>query len=90
MSKISIEDIEKRVIEVISESLRLNAEEITRESSFNDADVDSLGRIEILIDLEEEFEEFDVKIPDEEAEKFQTVKDAIEYIKKQLELAGEE
>ena len=52
--------------------------------------MDSLGRIEILIDLEEEFEEFDVKIPDEEAEKFQTVKDAIEYIKKQLELAGEE
>jgi len=87
MSKISIEDIEKGVIQVISESLRLDAEEITRESSFNDADVDSLGRIEILIDLEEEF---DVKIPDEEAEKFQTVKDAIEYIKKQLELAGEE
>lgn len=87
MSKISIEDIEKRVIEVISESLRLDAEEITRESSFNDVDADSLARIEILIDLEGEF---DVKIPDEEAEKFQTVEDAIEYIKKQLELAEEE
>lgn len=72
-----IEDIEKGVIQVISESLNLDTEEITRESSFNDADVDSLERLEILIDLEERF---DIKIPDEDAEKIQTVGEAIKYI----------
>lgn len=79
MSKINIEDIEKEVIKVISESLNLDIQKITRESSFNDFDLDSLSRMEILIDLEDKF---DIKIPDGEAEKFQSVKDVIEYIEK--------
>ena len=82
MSKISIENIEKEVIKAISESLRIGAEEITRESSLNEGNVDSLNRIEILMDLEEGF---DIEIPDEEAEKFQTVEDVVEYIKKTQE-----
>lgn len=60
----------------------LGAEEITRESSLSGGEVDSLDRIEILIDLEEKFS---IKIPDKEAEKFQTVKDVIEYVKKAKE-----
>jgi len=85
MLKINIEDIEKKVIEIISESLGLDPEEeITKESSFNDMDVESLERVGILMDLEEEF---DMEIPDEEAEKFQTVEDVIKYVEKQMELA---
>jgi len=88
MLKINIEDIEKKVIEIISESLGLDPEEeITKESSFNDMDVESLERVGILMDLEEEF---DMEIPDEEAEKFQTVEDVIKYVEKQMELADEE
>ena len=79
MSKISIEDIQKAVIEVISESLGLGVEEITKESSLNELNIDSLSLIGILIDIEDKFE---IEIPDEEAEKFQTVEDVIEYIKK--------
>jgi len=82
MKKISIEDIERKVIEAVSESLSIGAEEITIESSLNETDMDSLSRIELLMELEEGF---DIKISDEEAEKFQTVRDVIKYIKKTQE-----
>ncbi len=59
--------------------------EITRETSFvNDLNADSLDTVELVMEFEEEFE---LSIPDEEAEKIQTVGQAIDYIKAHLDSA---
>ena len=58
----------------------MNAEEVTDEASFiDDLGADSLDTVELVMALEEEF---DIEIPDEDAEKITKVKEAIEYIKK--------
>ena len=67
------------VQEKVAEQLGIEPEEITLESSFiNDLGADSLDIVELLMALEEEF---DIEIPDEEAEKLSTVGDVVEYIK---------
>ncbi len=72
-------DIEGRVKEIIVEQLGVAPEEVTNEASFiNDLGADSLDTVELVMALEEEF---DMEIPDEEAEKLQNVGQAIEYIK---------
>ena len=69
----------EKVQEKISEQLGIDIEEVTMESSFiDDLGADSLDIVELLMALEEEF---DVEIPDEEAEKFVTVSDVVDYIK---------
>ena len=69
----------EKVQEKISEQLSIDPEEITMESSFiDDLGADSLDIVELLMALEEEF---DIEIPDEEAEKLVTVGDAVDYIK---------
>jgi acyl carrier protein len=75
-------NIEERVKKIIIEQLGVKEEEVTNEASFvDDLGADSLDTVELVMALEEEFE---CEIPDEDAEKIITVKDAIDYIKKYL------
>lgn len=72
-------DIEQKVKDIIIEQLGVDAGEVKPEASFvNDLGADSLDTVELVMALEESF---DMEIPDEEAEKIQTVGQAIEYIK---------
>ena len=72
--------IEERVKKIVVEQLAVKEGEVTDEASFvDDLGADSLDTVELVMALEEEF---DTEIPDEEAEKIRTVKQAIEYIKK--------
>ena len=69
----------EKVREVISNVLGIEPEDITMGSSFTeDLGADSLDVVELIMDLQEEF---DIEIPDEEAEKVQTVGDVVDYIK---------
>lgn len=75
---VDIKAIEKRVVEIISEQMGADKAEISRETSFiNDLNADSLDTVELVMEFEDEF---DMSIPDEEAEKIQTVGAAIDYI----------
>ena len=72
------DEIEEKVIEIVSEQMGVDKSEITRETSFvNDLNADSLDTVELVMEFEDEFE---LSIPDEEAEKIQTVGQAIDYI----------
>ena len=71
-------DIEQKVKDIIINELGVEAEKVTREASFvEDLGADSLDTVELVMAFEEEF---GMEIPDEEAEKLQTVGDAIDYI----------
>ncbi len=73
------ENIEEKVKELIADRLGVDPEEVTPEASFiEDLGADSLDTVELVMALEEEF---GIEIPDEDAEKIQTVGDAIEYTK---------
>jgi len=73
------DEIQDKVIEIVSEQMNVDKGEITRETSFvNDLNADSLDTVELVMEFEDEFE---LSIPDEEAEKIQTVGQAIDYIK---------
>ena len=73
-----MDDIETKVIEIVSEQMGVDKSEITRETHFiNDLNADSLDTVELVMEFEDEFE---ISIPDEDAEKIQTVGNAIEYI----------
>lgn len=73
-----VEKVTKRLKEIIAEQLGISEEEIVPEASFvDDLGADSLDLVELIMALEEEF---DTEISDEEAEKIQTVQDAINYI----------
>ena len=74
-----MENIEQRVKKIVAEQLGVNEADVKNESSFvNDLGADSLDTVELVMALEEEFE---TEIPDEEAEKIATVKQAIDFIK---------
>jgi len=76
--EVDVQAIEKKVIEIISEQMGTDKSEITRETSFiNDLNADSLDTVELVMEFEDEF---DLSIPDEEAEKIQTVGAAIDYV----------
>jgi acyl carrier protein len=71
--------IESRVKEIITEQLGVDGKEVTIDASFiDDLGADSLDTVELVMALEEEF---DVEIPDEDAEKIISVGDAVNYIK---------
>ena len=73
-----MENIEQRIKKIVAEQLGANNEEIKKESSFvNDLGADSLDTVELVMALEEEFE---CEIPDEQAEKINTVQEAIDYV----------
>lgn len=77
------EEISERVKAIIVEQLGVSAEEVTAQASFiEDLGADSLDIVELIMQLEEEY---DIEIPDEDAEKIQSVDDVITYIvKKQV------
>jgi acyl carrier protein len=67
-----------RVKKVVVDRLKVSADEVTEAASFvDDLGADSLDVVDLVIGFEDEFE---VQIPDEDAEKIQTVKQAVEYI----------
>jgi acyl carrier protein len=71
-------EIEAKVIEIVSKQLGVAKDKITRSSSFvNDLGADSLDTVELVMAIEDEF---DLSIPDDAAEKIQTVGDAIKHI----------
>ncbi|GAB4267088.1 MAG: acyl carrier protein [Deferrisomatales bacterium] len=76
------ENIEETVKKIIAEQLGVEMEKIVPEASFiDDLGADSLDTVELVMALEEEF---DQEIPDEDAEKIRTVQDAVDYIKQRL------
>ncbi|CAH2031000.1 acyl carrier protein [Trichlorobacter ammonificans] len=71
-------DVAKKVKEIVAEQLGVDEDKVVNEASFmDDLGADSLDTVELVMALEEEF---DIEIPDEDAEKIQTVQDAIDYI----------
>jgi len=71
-------EIEARVKDIVVEQLGVNADEVKTDASFiDDLGADSLDTVELVMALEEEFE---CEIPDDEAEKITTVKEAVSYI----------
>ena len=75
--------VEKKIKEIIIEQLGVREEEVVSEASFiDDLGADSLDLVELVMVLEEEFGQ---EIPDEDAEKIQTVQDAIDYINSHLQ-----
>ncbi|AWM79815.1 acyl carrier protein [Gammaproteobacteria bacterium ESL0073] len=75
--------IEERVKKIVAEQLDVKEEEVTSNASFiEDLGADSLDNVELVMALEEEFE---LEIPDEQAEKIGTVQDAVNYISANIE-----
>jgi acyl carrier protein len=73
--------VEDKVKKIIAEKLGVDLEEVVPEASFvDDLGADSLDLVELIMSMEEEF---DTDISDEDAEKIQTVQDAINYVKAQ-------
>lgn len=73
------ENLEERVKKIIVEQLAVDAGEVTPQAQFvQDLGADSLDTVELVMALEEEF---DIEIPDEDAEKIKTVGEAVSYIK---------
>jgi len=71
--------IEEKVKQIVAEQLGVDEDQVTEDASFmDDLGADSLDTVELVMALEEEF---DIEIPDEDAEKIQTVRDAVTYIK---------
>jgi acyl carrier protein len=72
-------NVEERVKNIIVEQLGVEPEQVKPEAQFvNDLGADSLDTVELIMALEEEF---DIEIPDEQAEKIKTVGEALEHIK---------
>ncbi|HJO23019.1 MAG: acyl carrier protein [Myxococcota bacterium] len=76
-------NLESQMADIIVDQLGATKEEIVPEASFiDDLGADSLDIVELVMAMEETF---DVEIPDDDAEKIQTIGDAISYLKKRLE-----
>jgi acyl carrier protein len=70
--------IEERVIKIVCDQMGTTPDKVSRETSFiNDLGADSLDTVELVMEFEDEFE---ISIPDEDAEKIQSVGNAIDYI----------
>ncbi|SMB94820.1 acyl carrier protein [Thermanaeromonas toyohensis ToBE] len=76
-----MDSIFNKVRSIVAEQLGVDEEEITPNTSFEDLNADSLDIVELIMALEEEF---DIEIPDEDAEKLTTVGAAVEYIREHI------
>ena len=77
-----VSDVGQRIIEIVAEQLGADKLQISRETSFiNDLGADSLDTAEIVMEIEDEF---DIDVPQEDAEKIQTVGQAIDYVERHL------
>jgi len=75
-------EIEEKVIAIVAEQMGVDKGEINRNTNFvNDLNADSLDTVELVMEFEDEFE---TSIPDEQAEKIQTVGQAIDFIKEHI------
>ena len=75
-------EMESKVKQIIAEKLGVSEDKITPTASFvDDLGADSLDQVELIMAFEDGF---DVEIPDEDAEKLRTVKDALDYLQKKL------
>ena len=73
-----MDNIEQRIKKIVAEQLGVSEADVKKESSFvNDLGADSLDTVELVMALEEEFE---CEIPDEQAEKINTVQEAINFV----------
>jgi len=71
-------EVEAKVVEIVAEQMGVEKDQVSRDTSFaNDLNADSLDTVELVMEFEDEF---DTSIPDDQAEKIQTVGDAISYI----------
>ena len=76
-------EIEEKVIAIVAEQMGVDKGEINRDTSFvQDLNADSLDTVELVMEFEDEFE---TSIPDEQAEKIQTVGQAIDFIKQHMD-----
>ena len=74
--------IEERVVKIVCDQMGTTADKVTKATSFiNDLGADSLDTVELVMEFEDEFE---ISIPDEDAEKIQTVGAAVDYISSKL------
>ena len=70
--------VDDKVFEIVAERMGVKKEDISKETSFvTDLGADSLDQVELIMELEDQF---DLNIPDDEAEKLQTIGDAVKYI----------
>ena len=78
----SVESVEKRVMEIVCDQLHVDKEKVKRDTKFiEDIGADSLDIVELVMEFEEEF---DITIPDDQAEKIKTVGEAIDHIDAEL------
>jgi len=75
-------EIQEKVVSIVAEQMGVDKAELARDTNFiNDLNADSLDTVELVMEFEDEFE---TSIPDDQAEKIQTVGQAIDYIKEHL------
>jgi len=75
-------EVVEKVVNIISEQLDVSEDDVMLSASFvDDLGADSLDQVELIMAMEEEF---DISIPDEDAEKIATVQDAVDYINKAM------
>ena len=87
-NEVDVQAIENKIIDIISEQMGVDKADVSKETSFiNDLNADSLDTVELVMEFEDEF---DMSIPDEEAEKIQTVGSAVDYIVKVAKSKGKE
>ena len=73
------DEVEEKVINIVCEQMGVSREKVTMATSFvNDLGADSLDTVELVMEFEDAF---DLSIPDEDAEKIQTVGDAVKYVR---------
>ncbi len=85
---VDVQAIQTKIIDIISEQMGVDKADVSKETSFiNDLNADSLDTVELVMEFEDEF---DISIPDEEAEKIQTVGSAVDYVVKVAKSKGKE